>query len=143
MSYVPSGAKWFVAQLILEIEVEGDNRNVLHKNLVLIEATSAEEAYEKSLQLGKDNEISYENPNSKAVRMKFRGIGQLDVVGNELKHGTEILFEEHIAVPEDKILQWVPSKTLLSVFRPIEPSPGPDYASQEIMEEVVQVLKEQ
>lgn len=143
MSYVPSDAKWFIAELVLETKVEGDRRNIVHKNLVLIEASSANDAYEKSLQLGKDSEISYENPNSKTVRIVFRGIAELDVVGNELKHGTEILFKEQIEVPEDKILQWVSSKERLSVFCPIEPSAGPNYASQGIIEEAKQMVKKE
>lgn len=142
MSYVPADARWFIAALVLEIEVEGDRRNIVHRNYVLVEAPSAEEAYEKSLELGEDNNISYENPAGKAVRIKFRGIAELEVIGSELRHGTEILFKEDVGVPEERILQRVSSKERLSVFSPIQPSAGPDYSSGEIMAEAEKVVRE-
>lgn len=141
MSYVPSNARWFVAELVLEIQVEGDHRNVVHKNLVLVEAGSAEEAYQKALQLGSDSEMSYENPKAKSVSIRFRGISELDVIGAELSHGTEVRFEQHIAVSEDRIHQWMRPKAQLSVFLPMEPGRGPDYSSKEIMQDVAKLLK--
>ena len=141
MSHVPSDVRWFVADLVVEISVEGDDRNVVHKNLVLVEAGSAEEAYQKALQLGHECEIAYDNPSGKSVSTKFRGISELDVIGAELSHGTEVRFQEYVAVPEDKIRQWLRSKAQLSAFLPIEPRSGPDYASGEIMREVEKMTR--
>lgn len=45
MVHVPQDAKWYVAELIEEIAVEGDTRTIVHKNLVLIESGSPEEAF--------------------------------------------------------------------------------------------------
>jgi len=61
------------AELVEEITVEDDPRNVVHQNLVLIRAVSADEAYEKARKIGKDGETSYDNPSGKAVRIRFRG----------------------------------------------------------------------
>ena len=36
MAYIPTDAKWYVAELIEQITIEGDSRSVVHKNLVLI-----------------------------------------------------------------------------------------------------------
>src|ERR1700756_2879238 len=102
MGHVPSDVRWFAADLVVEIEVEGDDRNVVHKNLVLVEARSPEEAYQKALQLGHEHEIAYDNPSGKSVRIKFRGLSDLAVVGAELRHGTELRFLEYVAVSEDK-----------------------------------------
>jgi len=62
VAYIPENAKWYLAALIKEIVVEGDSRNVVHKNLVLVRADSPEQAYQNALDLGKQSEICYENP---------------------------------------------------------------------------------
>ena len=49
MGYIPKNAKWYLAELVEEITISGDPRNVVHTNLVLVRADSAAEAYEKSL----------------------------------------------------------------------------------------------
>src|SRR5437762_11462660 len=59
MAYIPENAKWYIATLIEEITVQGDARNVVHKNLVLVRADSPGEAYEKAQLLGKQAEASY------------------------------------------------------------------------------------
>lgn len=141
MSYVASDATWFIAELIVEIEVEGEQENVVHRNYVLVRADSAEHAYERSLQLGKESEVSYRNPSGKTVSIKFRGIADLDVIGRELEHGTEILFTEQSGVPEETLSRLIPAKESLSIFSPIEPSAGPNYASQEVVEDVARMLK--
>ena len=41
-----------------EITVEGESRNVVHTNLLLVRADSPEEAYEKALELGAEGEQS-------------------------------------------------------------------------------------
>jgi hypothetical protein len=141
MSYVASDARWFIAELILKIEVEGEQQNVVHRNYVLVEADSAEHAYESSLRLGKESEVSYQNPQGKNVSIKFCGIADLDVIGRELEHGTEILFTEQVGVSEETLLRWIRPKERLSIFSPIEPSAGPNYASQEVIEDVARILK--
>ena len=143
VSYIPADAKWYVAELVSETKVEDDQRNVVHRDFVLVEASSPEEAYEKSLQLGRENNATFENPEGKVVRITFRGIAELGVIGAELKHGTEILFKEQIGVPENRIQQLIAPKERLGVFCPIEPSAGPNYASRDVLKEVDTILKNQ
>ena len=38
MGHIPGNATWYIAELIMELAVDGDPKNVVHKNLVLIEA---------------------------------------------------------------------------------------------------------
>ena len=52
MGYIPEDAKWYLADLVEEITVEGDPRNVVHTNMTLVRADSPEEAYQKAVQLG-------------------------------------------------------------------------------------------
>ena len=80
MAYVPSGAKWFIAEIIQEITIEQDPRNIVHKNLVLVRADAGSEAYDKAIELGVQSEVSYKNPDGKLVTISFRGLGELNVI---------------------------------------------------------------
>jgi hypothetical protein len=55
---------------------------------------------------------------------------------DELDHGAELSYREDIAVDEPTIQKWVASKEDLGVFRPITPSPGPNYGSRDVIEEM-------
>jgi hypothetical protein len=127
--------------MVLEIRVEGDQRNVVHKNLVLVRAGSAEEAYTKALSLGRENSISYENPSRKKVEIQFQGLSKLTAVNDRLEDGAELSYEEFVDVPEEKIREWVVPKHLLRAFRGIEPSRGPSYSSVEILERASRMIR--
>jgi hypothetical protein len=136
MGYVPKDAKWYLANIVLEITIEGDPRNVIHTNLVLIRADSPEEAYQKAMELGIANEQSSTNIDGKHVTFRFRGLRDLNVIYDELEHGAELSYREDIAVDESTIQKWVASKEDLGVFRPITPSTGPHYASRDVIEKM-------
>ena len=87
MAYIPESAKWYLAEIVEEIIVEGDARNVVHTNLVLVRADSPEEAYEKAVQLGTAVEMSYENLAGKRVTFRFRGLHDLNVIHAERRTG--------------------------------------------------------
>ena len=80
MSYIRKDAQWFIAQLIEEFRVEGSQRNAVHINYVLVEATKPEEAYLKALELGQQPNNQYQNPEGKRVVHRFVGLRDLDVV---------------------------------------------------------------
>jgi hypothetical protein len=136
MGYVPKNAKWYIADMIEEIRVQGDRRNVVHTNRTLIRADSPNEAYRKALALGKQGNARYKNPAGKMVTIKFRGLAELDVIHDELEHGSEIAFSQDIAVSERSIKSWIAPKRRLALFAPMQPRQGPDYASAEIMNEL-------
>jgi Domain of unknown function (DUF4288) len=138
MGYIPEGAKWYLADIIEEIRVEGDPRNVVHTNVVLIQANSPIEAFEKAIAVGKNGETSYQNPDGKLVNIRYRGLRQLNVIHEEIEDGAEIAYEEEIGLSEEEIQGRVRGKEELAVFAPIERSPGPDYAAREVVEEVYQ-----
>src|ERR1700737_4887901 len=120
VSYIPPAAQWYIAELVEEITVEDDPRNVVHRNLVLIRADSPEEAYGKALLLGREAETFYENPSGKHVRVTFRGLSELNVIHDELDHGAELLYKQSIGLPSEEIEKWILPKEQLSVFHPIE-----------------------
>ncbi|MGA3334571.1 MAG: DUF4288 domain-containing protein [Terracidiphilus sp.] len=129
-------AEWYLAELVMKITVADDPRNVVHQDLTLIRASSADEAYEKATKFGKDGETEYWNPDGKAVQISFQGISDLTEVYEDLEDGAELAFRETVGMCEDEIRNLVPSRDRLPAFRPLGRSDGPDYASGEIVAEV-------
>jgi hypothetical protein len=135
MAYVPKNAEWFLADLVLEIRVEGSRRNVVHINHVIIHARSPEDAYSRAMRLGKRDAISYQNPHGKKVTIRFRGLGNLDVIYDPLGDECEIMFEEKLGVSEKGIRKLIVPKRELEVFMPIRGRRRrPDYSSRDILD---------
>ena len=124
---------WFIAELVMEITVADDSRNVVHRNHVLISASSNEEAYLKAGDLGRRGETSYDNPAGKAVQIRFVGIADLDEILDPLEDGAEVLFRYTIDVPRNVLTTLIPDKQFLRAFAPRRKSEGPDYASAEVV----------
>ncbi len=136
MGFIPKGAKWYLADIVEEVRVEGDRRNIVHTNRTLIRADSPGEAHGKAVALGKRGNTKYKNPEGKTVTIKFRGLSELDVIHEELEDGAEISFTRDLAVSERAIKNLIPPKRMLRVFAPIKPHSGPDYGSAEIIRQV-------
>ena len=47
MGYIPEGAKWYIAELIMECRINGEPRNIVHVNIILVRADSPQEAFQK------------------------------------------------------------------------------------------------
>jgi hypothetical protein len=134
MAFIPSDARWYIADVVLEHRIEDDKRNVVHINTMLVEASSPDDAYAKAMKLGKAAELKYKNTDGKMVRVRFRGLRELNVVHEPLEHGSELSYVESIGVPEKTIRKWVIPKKRLAVFAPIECKPGiPNYFSESSM----------
>jgi hypothetical protein len=140
MAYIPSDAEWYVAEIVEEIVVEGDSRNVVHRNLNLIHATSPEEAYAKAMDLGREAETEFDNPSGRKVVIRFRGLRDLHVVHDRLEHGAELRYSEDVAIPEAGIMELVKAKEQFSVFPQIEPTKRPDYGSKEVIEKAYELM---
>lgn len=124
---------WYVAELVMKIVVAEDARNVVHQNLVLIHADAPEEAYTKALEVGKNNEVSYENPEGKRVEITFEGLSDLDQIYEDLEDGAELTFRSTMDVSEEQLRSLVQPKDRLRAFLPPTRAEGPDYASKEIL----------
>ncbi len=116
MAYIPKGARWYLADVVLEHAVEGDPRNLVHVNLHLIEAESPERAYEKAIALGQASQQVYANTDGQQVRVTFRGLRDLNVIHDGLEDGAELVYEESAGVPEDRLSTWLRAKEQLSIF---------------------------
>lgn len=136
MGFIPKNAKWYLADIVEEIRIEDERRNVVHTNRTLIRADSPEEAHKKAIALGKRGNTRYKNVSGKMVTIRFRGLRDLNVIHDELEHGAEIGFNKSVAVNEKRIKGWIPPKHRLGVFAPIGPNEGPDYASAEVIRKV-------
>lgn len=124
--------KWYVAEIIIHITVEGDSRSVVHNNMILVRATSDEEAYEQAVKLGKEAEQSYLNIDGKRVDSHFRGLHDLNLIHDNLEHGTEIIYSEEIGKDEVEIKSLLTPKEKLGIFAPRKPNAGPNYSSGEV-----------
>jgi len=138
VGYIPKDAKWFLAEIVQEITVEGDPRNILHTNTVLVRADSAEEAYQKAMELGVAGEQSYKNPDGNVVTFRSRGLHDLNVIHDELVHGAELIYSEAMNLDESAVQKWITAKDDLGVFRTIIPGTGtgPDYRFGEVMQKL-------
>lgn len=138
MAYIPKNAKWYIAELVIECNIEGNSRNVVHVNIVLIRASSPEEAFDKAEELGYESNSTYLNPKNQTVTFTYKSLRDLNVIHDELEHGAELMFEEKIGIRESELQQMLTPKSQLAIFRPLEPiDPSkPDYSSKEIMDEV-------
>ena len=130
MGFIPKDARWYLADVVLEHQIEGESQNVVHVNTHLVEAGSPEEAYEKALALGRGSESEYENTDGRQVRVAFRGLRELNVIHEELEDGAELMYTEDVGVPEDKLREWVRPKEQLGVFAPIKGTSGPNYVPE-------------
>jgi len=142
MAHVPKDAEWFLADLVQEIRVAGTKRNIVHINHVIIHAPSPEAAYARAMSIGKRSAMSYENLHGKKVTIRFRGLGNLDVIHDPLGDECEIMYREKLGVTEKGIKKMVRPKRELEVFMPIRERPGrPDFSSQEVMNELAKRLR--
>jgi hypothetical protein len=94
MAYIPKGAKWYLADIVMEITIEDDPVNLIHINITLIRADSPEEAYERALECGKQSEFTEPDIYGKMMTHTFRGLRDLNVIHEELEHGSELVYEQ-------------------------------------------------
>lgn len=135
--------EWYLGKIVMEITIVGAKKNVVHKNLILISASNPEMAYKKAINFGKKSETSYKNPAGQKVKIKFRGISQLEEMYDTFSDGAELRFDEYVGVKPSELKKWLLPKKHLQVFRPIRPGrpKDPDYRSGEIIDMVVKKLK--
>jgi hypothetical protein len=128
MSYIPPDAKWYLAEIVEEFRIESEPDNIVHTNMVLARADSPEEAYQSALALGKESEMTYTNPDGKAVQVYFRGLRDLNVIHDQLEHGAELIYSKRTGMSESDLAHWVSTKEDLGVFvqrdTSRDPTPG-------------------
>jgi hypothetical protein len=136
MGFVPKDAEWYLAEIVQELTVADDPRNVVWRNLTLVHANSPDDAYEQALCIGRSGDTEYLNPAGKLVTTRFRGLSFLDVIHDPLEHGAELTFQSNVGVAPDDLQKLLLSKEELQLFRPNTRQDGPDVASGDVLQEV-------
>ena len=140
MAYAPRDAKWYIAEIVERLRVQGDPRAVVHVNLCLVEAAGPAIAYRKALALGKAAEITYLNPKGRKVSIEFLGLRDLNLVHDRLEHGAELLYRQYVGLTAAAARKLVTRRTKLSVFRAMQRPSGPDYSSAEVVEAALKLV---
>jgi hypothetical protein len=140
MAYIPQGAKWYVADLVIAISVGGRKRLTVHLNTVLVRADSPTEAYERSVSLGREHQMTYRNAAGERVHFKFLGLAELTVIHDDLEHGCELLYRQKLGRTQTQARSLVTPRSRLGVFSPPIPNRAPDYMSGDIRRELEQAL---
>lgn len=117
MAFIPKDVRWFVGELVESIQIAGQATALVHLNCVLIEARSADEAFNRALELGNQLNAQYLNTEGAKVVCKFEGLRELNVVHDELEHGAELFFRTMPGVKKDELSDVVTPKESLAVFR--------------------------
>lgn len=109
------GLCWYVAVLVLESSIlEAWSDPSVDVQFRLIRAPDAESAYERALSLGREEELSYENPFGQTCVWTFKGLRDLQrVVDDELADGVEVYGFIEDGASEDHVVP----KGQLTVFR--------------------------
>ena len=88
-------SNWFIATLILQCEIAGNpslpGEWTCSQQIFLIQAIDREIAYDKAMNFGKSQEVSYPNAEGEEVAWKFVGLENLELLpDNIIQDGTEI-----------------------------------------------------
>jgi hypothetical protein len=137
--------RWYLASIIMVITIEGESKNVVHKNLHLIQAESDDIAYAKAIKLGNDSETSYLNSNDQLVDMSFYGLAELEeTIELDIYDGVELTFDEFDDLSISELEGFVPLKKELSVFSlraSVSEKNELDYGSKEVRDMVERSIK--
>lgn len=79
MYYLP-GTRWYIAELIEEVSVDGFPRQIVQRNARFIFAHSPEEAYEQALTLE-----SHSQNDEKMSHTRYWGLAHLNVAQEDLR----------------------------------------------------------
>lgn len=115
---------WWVASYVLRAAWDDEPNSdpaatfLVWENTIILRSSERGEAYAKAFRLAGESQSEFEDserPERKG-RWIFEGLTSLLPIYDELEDGAEILWEEHEAVPMEKLRSWVKSKLELEVF---------------------------
>jgi hypothetical protein len=83
MADSPETARWYIAELVEELILDGNIRNVIHRKTRVIFADCQEDAYQKALSLSQEHEPTYLNQTLKGAQTRYWGLNELNLLQNE------------------------------------------------------------
>jgi len=109
---------WYLADLVTELRVEGEERSVVHFDLHLVRARSAVEAYDKALRIGGGKATQYlREADGKVLSFIFRGLNDLIAVDEEFADGARILFRSQPEMSGEEIQHVVTPREYLRAIQ--------------------------
>jgi Domain of unknown function (DUF4288) len=121
---------WYMAVLVRGAHVDGVLEDERLGDLVyrLVEATDAEGAYERAVELGRGASEEYVDEDGTRVTLAYLGLADLMEIGAPaLVHGTEVYSQ----LLHSKPLEMVVAKEELTIFEPDEPAAADDEEEDE------------
>ena len=109
---------WFMAVIVRGAHVDGilDDERIGDLLYRLVEATDAEQAYARALELGRAAVDEYDDEDGTHVTLAFLGLADLTEIGpGPLEHGTEVYSQLLHNKPSEMV---VGEKEELTVFEP-------------------------
>ena len=94
---------WYLADLVVEVRVEGAGKSIVHFDLHMIRAKDATEAYDKALRIGHGKSKQYLREDGSLISFIFRGLNDLVAVDEEFGDGARILFRSQPEMTEEEI----------------------------------------
>ncbi len=122
---------WFLAILVRGSHVEGelDVDRVGDKLFRLIEASDANEAYDKAMVLGPTLRDEYTDTDGIAATLEFVGLADLCAIADaEIRDGTEVYSQLFSGKPLDQVVV----REQLNVFTPEAPPEDPNAEPEEV-----------
>lgn len=88
MADSPETARWYIAELVEELILDGNIRDVVHRKTQVIFADSHADAYEKALSLSTEHERGYLNQRHNLAQTRYWGLNELNLLQNDKsEHG--------------------------------------------------------
>ena len=97
---------WYVAELIVSCRVgkSSKGKTLYDRQVKVLRASTHEAAYQRALELGKEENHSYKNSTGEKVFWRFAGLGNLEVLQDkEISDGTEIYSRLQRGDPKSEI----------------------------------------
>ena len=124
---------WFMAVIVRGAHVEGtlDDERLGDMLYRLVEATDADGAYERAVELGRALVDEYDDEDGTRVTLASLGLADLTEIGpGPLEHGTEVYSQ----LLHNKPSEMVVAKEELTVFEPESEDEGGDDDSDDLDE---------
>jgi len=83
MADSPETPRWYIAELVEELILDGNVKNVIHRKTRVIFADSHEDAYEKALSLSQEHEPTYLNQTYNVPQIRYWSLNELNLVQEE------------------------------------------------------------
>jgi len=119
-------ASWFMAVLVRGSHLDGvlDEEKLGDLLYRLIEASDAETAYQKAMQLGKESADTYSDDDGQTYSLEFLGLADLtEIEAARLEDGVEVYSQILPGKPSEMVVE----KLELTVFESDDQSESPSF----------------